>query len=103
MTRLLGESAQAVAVIVVLALFVGFLTEAAEALRPPHPDDGLRREPPAQVGARVWIDGLGEGVITREVRELYGSAWQVRLDATGRHVVVYRARMRVLPSVAYGE
>ena len=96
MTRLLGETAQAVAVIVVLALFVGFLTEAAEALRPPHPDDGLRREPPAQVGARVWIDGLGEGVITHELAYGDGPMWRIRLAASGKHVVLSRAKFKVL-------
>lgn len=92
----LADAAEAVAVVLALTALVGGLVVAASSVRSGAPDDGVRREPPAQVGARVAIDGLGEGVITREVRELYGSAWQVRLDSTGRHVVVYRAQFRVL-------
>ena len=95
MSRLLGETAQAVAVAAALALFVGFLMEAAVALRPAPPDDGLRREPPAVVGARV-ITPHGPGVITKEVRYWDGSLWQVRLE-NGRYALVYRAEMIVIP------
>ena len=91
-----AESAGALAVVVGL---VWFLVAATTALRPEPPGDGLRREPPAVVGARVVSDMYGEGVITDEIAYWDGPKWRIRLLSSGRHVVLYRSEFRVLEVV----
>ena len=91
----LADAAQATAVVAVVAALVGGLVVAASSVRPGAPDDGARREPHAAVGARV-VTEYGPGVITARVAMGDGPAWQVRLES-GKHVVLYRAEMVVLP------
>ncbi len=92
--RRLAETVGAVAVMAVVVAGVYGLVSATIALRPAPPDDGLRREPPATIGARVETPH-GFGVITAEVRYWDGHLWRVRLDS-GRYVVLCRAQMVVL-------
>lgn len=93
----LADAAHAAAVVTVVAGLVCCLVLAASSVRPGAPDDGARREPHAEVGAKV-ITEHGPGVITAQIRMGDGYAWQVRLES-GRYAVLYRPQMVVLREV----
>ena len=59
------------------------------------PEPGVRFEPAPVAGARVETP-YGDGVVVKPVEFWDGPLWQVRLD-TGRHVLLRRVDMVVLP------